>query len=613
MIASMAEKMNRFSKPVQSTSAPSLGGQALSPSFGLSLPTLINQLPGSLEWGVLFRTKALLELISSDQLGSMFGFPSDTDISSSVCVALTSAGKCLAFDAEGPWIWSLGEPQSDTAPGLAGRLTHKLTMLPTVEDAVCVGFGQLPGLSPVAMALTIKEGVATAEALFEQRPPEDHYDLLAAVGVRFLGGEWRNGHWCARFNNRLGDHLLAGMLANFARTAHCNLFFLNHGRINAPLEAGLLNAASARVEHGFSKAVATAIGLVLAARRSELAMTCIPPAPQPSYAFGDLVPLGILTYALRSISTPLPAVEAAIVLSSRYLDRHRIGDFWPFHHGRLPTATDSALILLGQKDAQRIDALERFADGSGGYLPQLSNAEGGELHMRADAAVQHWCQTDFATTCLIRALRRSVSLGQLTSTVWLEAWFERRAALFFANPYLVDWTLSVAVAEDNTAMGLRHRLTAEILASANDDGSFGRFDQPLSTALAIVALASLGHRSRTIRMAQLRLLEALEPQGHGPATTPFYASGRLPGAATAHVIRSGGMLSVDGQWHALSLYEDTHRMVLNAFAILALQAPCDTRERGTMAEPKCHPRYLATSAARYVEAFALPPYLGSQP
>jgi hypothetical protein len=183
--------------------------------------------------------------------------------------------------------------------------------------------------------------------------------------------------------------------------------------------------------------------------------------------------------------------------------------------------------------------------------------------------------------------------------------------LFFANPYLVDWVLALAIAEDREATDLRDRLTREILDSANQDGSFGRFDQPLSTALAIIALATLGHRSRIIQVAQLRLLEALEPQGQGPATTPFYATEQLPPDSTSGMIHGRGMLSASGAWHALSLYEDTHRMVLDAFAVLALQTSCDPRERAAAPQQSPHPRYLAASAARYIEAFALPPYLGS--
>ncbi len=173
----------------------------------------------------------------------------------------------------------------------------------------------------------------------------------------------------------------------------------------------------------------------------------------------------------------------------------------------------------------------------------------------------------------MRALRRSAGLDQHTSTAWVEGWFDHRAALFFANPYIVDWALALAIADDENAKEMRDELTAEILASANDDGSFGRFDLPISTAAAIAALSLLGHRSRRIRTAQLRLLDALEAQGCGPVTTPFYSSKLLPESAAAGAMRGRGLLSAGGQWHLLSLYEDTHRMVLTAFSALALQAP----------------------------------------
>jgi hypothetical protein len=581
-----------------------------SPGPDLPLFELAARLPGPLEWGVLFRTGALARLIAAEQLDRMFGFPAAANASASLCVALTSAGKCLVFDADGPWVWPFGAPPLDA--GALDRFVDRLSLLAPPANADCLAFGQLAGLPPVVMALVIADGVATAEALFDERPPEDNYDLLAAVGVRPRGGEPRGRHWLARFDNGLADHLETGALAGFGRTANCNRFFLNHGRIDETVAAGLLQAAADRVANGLSIATATAVGLVLAARKNELAMTCVPPAPQPSYPFGDLVPLGMLAYALRRMAKRDPAAEAAAILTRRYLERHRAGDLWPFHRGRLPTATDSALILLGRDDEGAIEALEPFADGAGGYLPQLSSAEGDGSHMREDAALRHWCQPDLGTTCLARALRRAAGLEERTPLAWLETRFERRAALFFANPYLVDWAFALAIAGDAPAIGLRDRLAAEIVASANGDGSFGGFDRPLSTALAILALAALGWHGRMIRIAQLRLLEALEPQGRGPPTTPFYSTQRLPLAAAAAAIRGRGLLAVDGEWHALSLYEDTHRMVLGALALLALQVPCDAREGPPAPTAAAHPRYLAISAARYVEAFALPPYLGSR-
>ena len=244
-MVSFGGEIKRSNATVQDTLVRSSRDQDVSSlARALSLPALLDQLPHGLEWGVLFRTQALVELISCDQLERMLGFPAESEITESVCVALTSAGKCLTFMHEGRWVWSLGGPPVDVMPGVAGRFADRVSMLPAAENADCLGFGQLSGQSPVVMALTIEAGVATAEALFDQRPAEDHYDLLAAVGVRSLGGEWRGAHWCARFSNRLGDHLHAGTLAGFSRTAHCNLFFLNHGRIDESSRGGIAACCS---------------------------------------------------------------------------------------------------------------------------------------------------------------------------------------------------------------------------------------------------------------------------------------------------------------------------------------------------------------------------------
>jgi hypothetical protein len=578
---------------------------------GLSLLALVNKLPLAVEWAVVFRAESLFKLISPSQCSVMLGVPVEAEFSKCVAVALTSLGKCLAFDARESWTWPSSAPRDHSGATVAERLAPQLALLSSVENADCVGFGQLPGLSFVVMALTIDPaGVAMAEALFDQPPPERGYDLLPAIGVHPQGGEWRGGQWCARFTNRLGDHLRSAELADFSRTAHCNFFFLNHGRVDDRLESGLLAAAASRIQHGLRTAAASAVESILTARRTPLAMTCVPPAPQSPYPCGDVVPFGLLLYALRSIPNSTAAVKAACTLADRFLDGHRAGDLWSFHHGRLPTATDSALVLLGRRSRQAIAALEAFSGGEGGYLPQLSSDEGDALHMRREEATNHWRQPDFVTTCLVRALHRSAGLPPRTPVSWLAARFDRRAGLFFANPYLVDWALALAIAGDESAARQRETLTAEILESRNADGSFGRFDQSLSTAAAITALAELGHRSRAICVAQLQLLGRLEAQGHGPATTPFFSSRCLPSDASHGVVPGRGIIAVGTGWHAVSLYEDTHRMVLHAFVTVALQASSDPSESVALSAAP-HPRYLAATSSAYIEGFALPPYVES--
>ena len=94
-----AGEAKRPDATAQSTSATSSFRQRSPlPNLDLSLPVLVNRLPSSLKWGVLFRTQALVDLISGDQLG-MLGLPAGTDIARSVCVALTqrASGSASGF------------------------------------------------------------------------------------------------------------------------------------------------------------------------------------------------------------------------------------------------------------------------------------------------------------------------------------------------------------------------------------------------------------------------------------------------------------------------------------------------------------------------------------
>ena len=85
----------------------------------------------------------------------------------------------------------------------------------------------------------------------------------------------------------------------------------------------------------------------------------------------------------------------------------------------------------------------------------------------------------------------------------MEQGHENRSGLYFANPYMVAWALQGTA----SATELRGRLATDILASMNDDGSFGRYDVPMCTALAILALVSLSAGDEAVHRARLRLAQ----------------------------------------------------------------------------------------------------------
>ncbi len=571
---------------------------------------ILQQLRHALEWVVLFRLDAIRPFADDTRIRAMYYLPDGLDLTPYTHVVLTSTGRFLA-PRIGKTLWSAasdGEPVSHTRStngerdSLYSKYQQLFTLFPP-DEADCVGFGRKGDLPPVLLHLVMKEGCGEAKAIFRQEPLRNHYELLRAVGVEYLGGEQKSDHFVATFRNKLPVHLQAGAMAHFSRTGNCNTFFFAHGEIDSQLEAGLIQASNDRAKEGLARALAACELLGRRALLQPMAMTCCPPPPAQPFPYGDLVPLGFLSRALNLMpSGHLSATRSHV---QQKLLANRNGEFWAFHTGRLVTATDSVLILRGLLDASAIEALERFADGQGGYYPQLWSDKKEPGRMVRTEAVSHWCQSDFGTTCLVRALRAQTGLTEQTPLSYLEENFERRAGLYFANPYLADWALAEAIRCDESAGELKARLLAELLASLNEDFSLGQYDVALSTSLAILTMAALGFRGRTMRLAQLRLLEMIEPSGVWPESTPFYST-----YISNAFDRPPQFLKINSSIHELSLYRDSYRMIGTALAAEALAEACSPSVCDIARRKSAHPRYRCVSHEQYIAEFALPRYVG---
>ena len=242
--------------------------------------------------------------------------------------------------------------------------------------------------------------------------------------------------------------------------------------------------------------------------------------------------------------------------------------------------------------------------------------------MTITAHNRHWCQPEYGTTCLASALRVEAGLESKTSVQYLAERYESRGGLYFANPYMVDWALAWALQGVASATALRERLASDILASVNEDGSFGRYDVPVSTALAILALTSLGVGGEVVRRARLRLADLMMPDGSWPLSTPFYSAVKiprelLPGGMVARLMlgeRQGQLLWLDGGVYAVSLYVDGYRTISSALASLALMYHDPSADRDALPmrrRESCHPRYRCADHIQYIAGYALPPYLVS--
>ncbi|MBL7161167.1 MAG: hypothetical protein ISS57_01070 [Anaerolineales bacterium] len=582
---------------------------------------ITRSLPASLEWMVLFNLSALRLLLDDNTARQMFFLPESIQLELFSHVILTSEGPVLAPHKES----GLVNPQDDSIwptpeTSLYERFITQLDQFP-LDEADCLGVGEIaPFFPPVLLYLQIRSGVGEAQAIFSEKPLQYHYELLRAVGVKFIGGEKRGSHYVANFTVDLSTHLHAGELADFTRTGHCNAFFLQHGGISPKLEAGLISAVNDRVTWARDLSLKTAIELGEKAFKQTMAMTCQPPPPAQPFPFGDLVPLGFLLRALNAAPKNSSASKIRKKLKKLVLGK-RQDNLWPFHSGDITTSTDSALVLQGITAPESVQTLEEFADGRGGYYPQLWSREEQTGKMVVGDWNRHWCQSDFATTCLVKSLRREAGLATKTPSEYLEKSFTKRSGLYLANPYLVDWALAWAIRGDESASELRSRLLREILVSMNDDYSFGTFDIPLSTAFAILSLAKLGFRDRPLRLAQLRLSEFMEEDGKWPEAIPFYSTYRLPDAFSALIgddradqtSATGQIVRVNSQCHAISYYIDSHGIITAAVAMLALSEDCDStkqdKNRKDKGKMESHPRYRCCNHSEYISYFALPPYL----
>lgn len=575
---------------------------------------------------VLFNLDMLRSLFEDDTIKRMFFMQESIQIELFSHAVLTSSGPRLALREDRglvkPEDGSLS-PIPEEENSYSHRFSEFFTHFP-LDEADCLGAGEIEGFfPPVVMHLKLRGCHGEAKALFFQEPAQMHYELLKAVGVEFLNGEWQNDQYLANFSVDLSKHILAGELSDFSKTGYCNAFFLQHGSIGPTLEAGLTDAARDRITRARELGVQAAERLGESALEKPLRMMCQPPLPKEPFPFGDLVPLGFLLRALTSAASS-PAAQICEGLRQLLLD-NRQGDLWPFQSGDIATSTDSALVLLGIEDHQAVRALEAFADGHGGYYPQLWSHEEQPGKMVIGDWNRHWCQPDYATTCLARALRQGEGLASKTSYKYLAGGFDQRSGLYFANPYLVDWALALAISggetteEEGTKGLLQEKLLAEILASMNEDYTFGQFDLALSTAFAILSLAALGLHDRTLMLAQLRLSELMEPDGMWPEAIPFYSTFKLPdflpglsSQAEGQIHAEDQVVWVNGRYHVISLYVDLHKMISTSVATLALaEEPTSTKQswNETRRERKeSHARYRCFNHAEYITKYALPPY-----
>jgi hypothetical protein len=592
-----------------------------------SARTVLERLPSSLDWAVLFRLPRLLVSLGEERaLRQAFGLSEGIALPGVDHIVLTSSGPLLArggsLEPYGPW------RAVDDDDSLAERFGDLLAPV-DVERADCVGLGQLESQPPVVMAVELDEGgEGAAQAWFGTPPSRDGWELLAAVGVRPLGPAVpisAAGPWRVDFAFALGAHLEAAWLGRFARTASCNRFFLLQGRMDGEVADGLVTAARDRLRAAAAAAYEDALGRAEAVLAGGgRAMTAVTGRTRSRY--GDIVPFGLLLAGLRRIpeggAVFLDRAPAAVAGLEELLRGAERDGGWPFHGGTITTGLDSALVLLGLRDRSALAALERFRSPGDGYAADRIGVPGPST-VAEHPSTAHWHEPDLATTALVQALRRNAGLPASTPALWFAERLDERGSVFVALPWLLDWILALALAgdDDPEAGRLRSLLADEVLASRNPDGTFGHpGERLLATASAALALEELGLHGRPLVLAQLALAaEAPTWRAAGsPAAVPFFSTVRLDVDAAGRdegarqLLRGQDVLICEGQLHRLTTYEDTEGAVTAGLVARALSRPGDPSPPGPpLPAREPHPRYRCASLDEYVARFALPPAVGS--
>ena len=565
---------------------------------------------------VAFHLPTVRTVATDDQVRGMYFLSEDVQLDSIEAIAMAPGGAAMLMK-DG----TFQLPPSCPVAQLDGTslLQSHAPELEVLGDLgfLCIGIGQIPGLPPVALALDFQDGWARGAAIFSSAPKGSGLELLAAIGVRILKTETlADGRVLVHLENRLEAHFDAARLSSYQRTGNCNRFFLTHGTATDGIEQGLMDASRVRIAAGRERVAKSVIELASKALDEGLSLEMRSPGQSLTTSYGDLVPLGFLGLALRTVmESKGPHSEAAKEVLDRltgHLERHRASGFWGYSQGCIPTSTDTALVALAGVIPD-FDQVDQLRGPTKGFTPQRCSDTGEAFTMKQTLATAHWEEEDVPTTALLESLRIDAGLTPEINAKWLLSRFQLWGGLYFNAPMLGLWSMARISSrlgpweplepkdkDENTPTGekepasvtterqdrsdrktLRNTILQMMEGHRNEDGGFGSFDPLLNNSLAVLTLAELGLVDRAATIAQLRILDAWE-RPDGPET-PFHSTLALPRPTTIEDIFAQQQLPAAAvlheHVHQASTYEDPHRLIGTAVACLALHVDADPAVR----------------------------------
>ena len=598
---------------------------------------------------VAFHLPTVRTVATDDQVRGMYFLAEDEDLSAIEAIAIAPGGAAMLMK-DGSFRLPPRCPVSQ--PSQPSLLQCHAAELEVLGDLgfLCIGIGQIPGLPPVALALDFQDGWARGAAIFSSAPRGPGLELLAAVGVRILKTQTLDdGRVLLHLENRLEAHFDAARLSSYQRTGNCNRFFLTHGTATEGIEQGLMDASRVRIAAGRERVAKSVIELASRALDEGLALEMRSPGQDSTKPYGDLVPLGFLGSALRTVmESNGPQSEAASEVLDRltaHLEGHRASGFWGYSQGCIPTSTDTALVALAGVTPD-LDQLDQLRGPTRGFTPQRCSDDGEAFTMKRTLATAHWEEEDVPTTALLEALRIDAGLAPELDARWFLTRFQLWGGLYFTPPMLGLWSMARISSrlgpwerlepkdkDQDTPTGeeeppevkaerqersdresLRKTILQMLAGHRDEDGGFGTFDPILNNSLAVLTLAELSVLDRTATIAQLHVLNAWER--HGTVETPFHSTLALPRPTTIEEILAQQQLPAAAvlheHVHQATTYEDPHRLIGAAVACLALHVDADPTVRDRFLDVERPPATFdrptspVSQAMRHVRGYCQP-------
>lgn len=570
----------------------------------MTIEDILKHLPDSISWLVLFEIEGFKAVATEEVMIDMYFLNKDVNLKEFDYVVLTSEGRYLSKPNEIGFIHGETlEPYNFTGENNLYNAYSDLLSDYDVNGAQSFAVAEDPEFGKVLLYIQLKDGLAHSEGLFKNPPTQEMYELLQAVGVRYVGGKQHKESFRAQFLNRLSTHIMSGTINDYSRTDNCNVFFFRHGRIDAFLKDGLFTAAQRRIAITLEKVKKELASVAERSLKEKLSMSWLPPQGDEKFPFGDLVAKGFVNRALKTVGETevQPKVEADLFTK-------KLRGLWTFETDDLETSTDSVLVLQSVEDAAAARQLDQFFDGKHGLYPQLWAGDPKPGEMIYDPRKRHWCQADIATTAYAVGLQKKHGLDVKPEVVdFVLNSFDQRSDLYFANPYMIDWIYAQTLMQLEGTEALRAQLRSELQNSLNADFSFGQYDKVLSSAFGVMALLELGYNGNVISALQLYIINHYYQDKNG-RNVPFYSSLINDDGRT-----EGRTVKVNDYVIDLSLHEDTHDMIYLSMVAMALnhQVSADDLTENTQdyINAPSHPRYVCSTVKDYVEQFALKPYM----